>query len=83
MGSVRKEVAAEIGLPDGVLVSPGGGDNAMSALAAGATSNGVMVMSLGTSGTLFGYSSDPVARDQTGTICSFADCTGAHLPLVW
>ena len=53
----------------------------MSALAAGAISDGVMVMSLGTSGTIFGYSSNPVF-DRSGVICPFCDASGKYLPLV-
>jgi xylulokinase len=37
VGEVLPEVAAELGLSPGVLVSPGSGDNAMSALGAGIT----------------------------------------------
>ncbi len=67
VGRVRDEAARLLGLAGGgaVKVSPGGGDNAMSALAAGAVKDGVMVMSLGTSGTLFGCSSTPVL-DKSG-----------------
>jgi xylulokinase len=37
VGEVLPEVAAQLGLPPGVLVAPGSGDNAMSALGAGIT----------------------------------------------
>ncbi|QDZ24206.1 xylulokinase [Chloropicon primus] len=81
VGTIREAVAEALRLPASVVVSPGGGDNACSALAAGAVADGTMVMSLGTSGTLFGYSSKPVL-DKTGMICPFCDATGAYLPLV-
>ena len=83
VGSVLKEVAKALGFPEdkNIAVSPGGGDNAMSALAAGAVREGVMILSLGTSGTLFGYS-PRVVLDKTGVICPFCDATGGGLPLV-
>ena len=53
----------------------------MSALAVGAVSDGTAVISLGTSGTLFGCSSRPVF-DKEGIICAFCDATGKYLPLI-
>ena len=50
VGTLRLEVAAELGLPPGVQVAPGGGDNAMAALGVGAVEEGTWVLSLGTSG---------------------------------
>lgn len=50
VGTLRPEVAAQLGLPGDVQVAPGGGDNAMSALGAGAVREGSWVLSLGTSG---------------------------------
>ncbi|KAI8467892.1 MAG: Xylulokinase [Monoraphidium minutum] len=81
IGTLRPEVAAELGLPEGVVVAPGSGDNAMSALGSGATADGQLVVSLGTSGTLFGVSASPII-DKSGTIAPFCDATGAWLPLV-
>ena len=52
VGTLRPEVAADLGLPPGVQVSPGGGDNAMAALGVGAVEEGTWVLSLGTSGGL-------------------------------
>ena len=45
IGTLLDSVAEELGLPAGVAVSPGGGDNMMSALGAGAVSEGRLVMS--------------------------------------
>ncbi|GAB4823554.1 hypothetical protein N2152v2_010600 [Parachlorella kessleri] len=81
VGTLRPEVAKELGLPEDVLVSPGGGDNAMSALGAGAVQDGTWVLSLGTSGTLFGPSSKAVL-DPSCVICPFCDATGKWLPLL-
>lgn len=81
VGTLRPEVAAELGLPPEVVVAPGGGDNAMAALGSGAVREGTWVLSLGTSGTLFGPSSKAVL-DPSGTICPFADAAGGWLPLL-
>ncbi|MCM6773731.1 xylulokinase [Nocardia sp. CDC159] len=66
--------------PDGVLVAAGTGDNAAAALGLGLR-EGEVVVSLGTSGTVYTRSSSPSA-DATGAINGFADATGAYLPLV-
>ena len=63
-----------------VLLGPGAGDNAAAALGLGA-GPGDVVVSLGTSGTVFAVCDDPTA-DPTGTIAGFADATGRYLPLV-
>lgn len=39
------------------------------------------MVSLGTSGTLFGYSASPVV-DPTGAVAPFCDATGGYLPLL-
>ncbi len=64
----------------GVLVGPGAGDNAAAALGLGAAS-GDVVVSIGTSGTVFAVSPEPIV-DETGAVAGFADAAGAHLPLV-
>lgn len=81
LGTLLPDIAQQLGLPDGVIVGPGGGDNAMSALGCGAVRDGTWVLSLGTSGTLFGPASTPIL-DPTGTICPFCDATGKWLPLL-
>jgi len=53
-GALRAEAAERLGLPEGVPVSAGGGDNPMSALGCGCASVGRVAISLGTSGTCFG-----------------------------
>ena len=69
------------GLPEGTLVSSGGGDNMMSAIGSGATRPGIVVVSLGTSGTVFCHTTDPVL-DPEGLIAPFCDSTGGWLPLL-
>jgi len=64
-----------------VVVSCGSGDNMCAALGAGCVRPGRAVLSLGTSGTIFGVSDAPVV-DPGGTVAPFCDATGRHLPLV-
>ncbi len=66
--------------PGGAVLGPGAGDNAAAGLGVG-LGVGDVVVSLGTSGTVFGVSSVPGA-DGTGIIAGFADATGHFLPLV-
>ncbi len=83
-GSLIDHAAQELGLSGNnhVLVGPGGGDNAMSALGIGAVvEQGIWVLSVGTSGTLFGPTKAPIL-DTSGTICAFCDATGHALPLL-
>ncbi|MFG1973242.1 xylulokinase [Nonomuraea fuscirosea] len=63
-----------------VLIGPGTGDNMAAALGVGARS-GDVVVSLGTSGTVFAVAERPSA-DPTGAVAGFADATGRFLPLV-
>lgn len=65
--------------PDGILVSAGTGDNMAAALAL-ELGLGDVVVSLGTSGTVFGMSKT-AAADPTGMVAGFADATGYFLPL--
>lgn len=66
--------------PAGVVVGPGLGDNAGAALGIGARAGDVIV-SIGTSGTVFAVAESPTA-DASGTVAGFADGTGNYLPLV-
>jgi xylulokinase len=79
-GTLRKEAAEALGLPEGVLVSAGGGDNMMGAIGTGNTRPGIVTVSLGTSGTIYAYSGKPVV-DPLGEAHAFCDSTGAWLPL--
>jgi xylulokinase len=64
----------------GLLIACGAGDNAAAALGVGAGS-GDVVVSLGTSGTVFAVS-ETYTSDPTGTIAGFASASGSALPLV-
>jgi xylulokinase len=79
-GQVTDAAASELGLPAGALVTCGTGDNMGAALGLG-LQPGDVVMSLGTSGTLYAVSETPTA-DESGLVAGFADATGRFLPLV-
>lgn len=64
----------------GRLVGPGAGDNAAAALGLGA-GPGDVVVSIGTSGTVFAVSAAP-SSDASGIIAGFASADGHFLPLV-
>jgi xylulokinase len=81
VGTVRPEVAAELGLSPDCIVSSGGGDNMMGAIGTGNVKEGVVTLSLGTSSTVYSFRNDPVA-DATGSVASFCSSSGGWLPLV-
>jgi xylulokinase len=68
------------GRPAGIVVGAGAGDNAGAALGLGASA-GDVVVSIGTSGTVFAVTAQP-ATDATGAVAGFADGSGLFLPLV-
>ena len=70
----------EHGPAKGLVVAPGTGDNMGAALAIGG-SPGELIVSLGTSGTVFASAADPTA-DPSGLVAGFADARGRYLPLV-
>jgi xylulokinase len=65
---------------DGMLVAAGTGDNMAAALGLD-IGPGDVVVSLGTSGTVFAAHGDP-SDDPSGFVAGFADATGRFLPLV-
>jgi xylulokinase len=73
-------VAGIEGIPAGILVCAGAGDNAGAALGLGAAA-GDVVVSIGTSGTVFAVSATGT-EDTTGTVAGFASASGEFLPLV-
>ena len=80
-GKVSAAAASLYGIPQGIPVASGGGDNMMSAIGTGAVRDGFLTMSLGTSGTLFGFSKKPVI-DPTGNLAAFCSSSGGWLPLL-
>jgi xylulokinase len=80
-GFVTPAAAKRFGIPAGIPVSSGGGDNMMSAIGTGTVRDGFLSMSLGTSGTLYGYSDTPLADPKNG-LSGFNSSTGGYLPLL-
>jgi xylulokinase len=72
--------AENVGIPAGLTVGAGAGDNAAAALGLDARS-GDVVVSIGTSGTVFAVTDAPTV-DPSGAVAGFADAGGAFLPLV-
>jgi len=81
IGTLLPSIASELGLPKGIPVSIGGGDNMMGAVGTGNVTPGVVTVSLGTSGTVFAYSDEPVI-DTQNNIAAFCSSTGGWLPLL-
>jgi len=81
VGTVRPEVAADLGLSTSCVVSCGGGDNMMGAIGTGNVREGVVTLSLGTSSTVYSFHSAPVL-DPTGNVAPFCSSSGGWLPLV-
>ena len=81
MGRISKQAAALTGLPEQTPVSSGGGDNMMGAIGTGAVRDGVITMSLGTSGTLYGCSDKPIV-DEDGILAAFCSSSNSWLPLL-
>lgn len=81
IGVLRAGIAEELGLPAGIPVSTGGGDNMMGAIGTGNVRPGDVTMSLGTSGTVYAYASEPIV-DPAGNIAAFCSSTGGWLPLL-
>ena len=80
-GTLRPEVSQLLGLPAACIVSTGGGDNMMGAIGTGNISEGTVTMSLGTSSTVYSFSTQPVL-DPTGNVAPFCSSSGGWLPLV-
>ncbi|MGI9255491.1 MAG: xylulokinase [Salinispira sp.] len=80
-GRVCRRAAQLFGIPEGIPVATGGGDNMMAAIGTGAARDGFLTMSLGTSGTLCAFSSHPII-DNEGIIAAFCSSTGGWLPLL-
>jgi xylulokinase len=69
-GSLREDVAEELGLPPGIPVAAGGGDNAAAAVGTGIVGPGLVNSSVGTSGVLFAHASE-FNPDPSGRLHAF------------
>ncbi len=80
-GTVRPELARELGLGEDVLVASGGGDNMMGAIGTGNIVPGRVTISLGTSGTIAVHSPEPVVPDNA-MVANFCASHAGWLPLI-
>ena len=80
-GRLSADGSSLLGLPPGVPVAAGSGDNMCSAVGSGATREGVAVLSLGTSATVFSRTTSP-RLDPEGLIAPFCDASDGWLPLL-
>lgn len=75
VGTLKPELAAELGLPEKVKIAAGAGDNAAAAVGTGTVGEGSCNISLGTSGTIF-ISSKTFGVDENNALHSFAHADG-------
>ena len=77
VGSLKPEVAAELGLSENVKIIAGAGDNAAAAVGTGTVGDGRCNISLGTSGTIF-ISSKTFGVDSNNALHSFDHADGYY-----
>lgn len=77
VGTLKKELAEDLGLPESVKVIAGAGDNAAAAVGTATVGDGGCNISLGTSGTLF-ISSKKFGVDENNALHSFAHAVGNY-----
>ena len=77
VGTVKKNIADELGIGCEVIVAAGAGDNAAAAVGTGTVGDGHCNISLGTSGTIF-ISSKEFGVDSNNALHSFAHADGKY-----
>ncbi|WP_328718755.1 xylulokinase [Streptomyces sp. NBC_00247] len=80
-GHLTERAARDLGLPAGIAVAAGTGDNMAAAVGLGLGAEGLLdhpVVSLGTSGTVFAATR---TRPSSPLLAGFAAADGTHLPL--
>ena len=77
VGTLKPEVAKELGLSEKVVIAAGAGDNAAAAVGIGTVGNGACNISLGTSGTVF-ISSEKFGVDENNALHSFDHADGSY-----
>lgn len=77
VGTLKPEIASQIGLRPDVKIAAGAGDNAAAAVGTGTVGEGMCNISLGTSGTIF-ISSQSFGVDKHNALHSFAHADGAY-----
>ena len=77
VGTLKKEIAEELGFSENVKIIAGAGDNAAAAVGTGTVGEGKFNISLGTSGTIF-ISSEHFGVDEYNALHSFAHADGHY-----
>ena len=77
VGTLKPEVAKELGFSENVKVIAGAGDNAAAAVGTGTVGDGQCNISLGTSGTVF-ISSKNFGVDENNALHSFCHADGSY-----
>lgn len=77
VGTIRPELAKELGLNEGIKIVAGAGDNAAAAIGTATVGEGACNISLGTSGTVF-ISSKNFGVDSFNALHSFAHADGNY-----
>ena len=77
VGTIKSELAKELGLNEGIKIVAGAGDNAAAAIGTATVGEGACNISLGTSGTVF-ISSKNFGVDNFNALHSFAHADGNY-----
>ncbi len=77
VGTIKRELARELGLKDSVKIVIGGGDQAVAAIGGGVVGNEACSLSLGTSGVVFA-ATDSFFADEMNSLHSFCHANGKY-----
>ena len=81
IGSISADLVARFGFSPECKIDAGSGDNMYGAIGTGNVREGIVTISLGSSGTAYCFMNQPFV-DPTGEIAAFCDSTGHYLPLL-
>jgi xylulokinase len=81
IGNISKQLVERYGFDPQCEIDAGSGDNMYGAIGTGNIREGIVTVSLGTSGTAYTFLKEPYI-DPTGEIAAFCDSTGFYLPLM-
>ncbi len=81
IGRISKQLVEQYGLNPACRIDAGTGDNMYGAVGTGNVKEGIVTISLGTSGTAYTFLKKPYV-DPTGEIAGFCDSTGHNLPFL-
>lgn len=81
IGKISNKLVEKYEFSPDCLIDAGSGDNMYGAIGTGNVREGIVTVSLGTSGTAYSFMKNAFI-DPTGEIAAFCDSTGFHLPLL-